>query len=127
MAKKILVVDDEPSIVKILEARLKAEGYEVVSAMDGLTALDLAKKENPDLVILDLMLPKMDGYKVCGLLKKDTRYSKIPIILFTARAQEQDRKLGEEMGANAYLTKPFDSKTLLEKIRGLIGLVSNLA
>ena len=120
MAKKILVVDDEPAIIKILEARLKAEGYEVVSAMDGLTALELAKKEKPDLIILDLMLPKMDGYKVCGLLKKDTRHSKVPIVLFTARAQESDEKLGFECGADAYVRKPFNSAELLKTIHGLI-------
>ena len=120
MAKKILLVDDEPNIVILLEARLKANGYEVLSAGDGLTALEKAKKEKPDLIILDLMLPKMDGYKVCGLLKKDARYAKIPILMFTARAQEEDRRLGEEVGANAYLTKPFEPEVLLDKIQKLI-------
>ena len=121
MAKKILLVDDEPNIILLLEARLKANGYEVLSAGDGLTALETAKREKPHLIILDLMLPKMDGYKVCGLLKRDTRYSKIPVILFTARAQEADMRLGEEVGANAYITKPFEPKTLLGKIQELLG------
>ena len=120
MVKRILVVDDEPNIVLMLEGRLKANGYEVLSAGDGVTALDMVKKEKPDLVILDLMLPKMDGYKVCGLLKKDTRYAKIPIVMFTARAQEEDRKMGEEVGADAYLTKPFEPQILLAKIQELI-------
>ena len=121
MGKRILIVDDEPSLVLLIEARLKANQYEVLSAADGQAGLEIAKKEKPDLIILDLMLPKMDGYKVCGLLKKDARYAKIPIILFTARAQEDDLKLGEEMGANAYITKPFEPQILLGKIRELIG------
>jgi len=121
MAKKILLVDDEPDIVLMVETRLKANGYEVVTARDGVTGLEMAKKAKPDLVILDLMLPKMDGYKVCGLLKKDTRYAKIPIVLFTAKALDQDLKLGQEVGADAYLTKPFDAEILLAKIRELVG------
>ena len=120
MAKRILLVDDEPHLLLLVEARLKAAGYEVLTASNGQTALEMAKKESPDLMILDLMLPKMDGYKVCGLLKKDVRYSKIPILLFSARAQQEDRKLGEEVGADAYLTKPFEPKALLAKIEELI-------
>lgn len=118
--KKILVVDDENRIVDMLKIRLEANDYEVVCAYDGQAGLETAKKENPDLIILDLMLPKMDGYKVCGLLKSDSRYAKIPIIMFTARAQETDKKLGEEVGANAYITKPFDPQVLLAKITELI-------
>ena len=120
MSKRILLVDDEPSLVLLMEARLKTAGYNVVSANDGQAGFEMAKKENPDLIILDLMLPKMDGYKVCGLLKKDTRYAKIPIILFTARAQQEDMKLGEELGADAFITKPFDPPTLLGKIEELL-------
>jgi len=119
MAKKILIVDDEPSLVMLVSTRLKTHGYEVISAGDGQTGLDMAKKEKPDLIILDLMLPKMDGYKVCGLLKKDTRYSKIPIILFSARDQEEDKIQGMELGANAYIAKPFTPQILLEKIEEL--------
>lgn len=120
MAKKILLVDDEPQILLLLESRLKANGYDVLSATDGLAALEMAKREKPDMIILDLMLPKMDGYKVCGLLKKDARYAKIPILLFTARAQEEDKKLGEEVGADAYVTKPFEPAVLLSKIQELL-------
>ena len=89
---KILLVDDEPDIVSMVKMRLEANNYEVLVANDGSTAYNLARSDSPDLIILDLMLPQMDGYKVCGLLKKDSRYSKIPIILFTARAQETDKK-----------------------------------
>lgn len=118
--KKILTVDDEIDIVKGLEVRLKFAGYEVITAYDGLEALNKARKEKPDLIIMDLMLPKIDGLKVCALIKGDSRYSKIPIIILTAKAQESDVKLGKEVGADLYLTKPFDIKILLEKIKELI-------
>ena len=121
MAKKrILVVDDEAILVDMVRMRLEANDFEVISAGDGQAGLEKAKKEKPDLIILDLMMPKMDGYKVCALLKKDARYSKIPILIFTAKAQEEDRKMGEEVGADAYITKPFDPETLLSKIKGLL-------
>lgn len=121
MSKKILVVDDETQLVEMVKIRLEAAGYMVVCAYDGQEALEKAKKEKPDLIILDLMLPKMDGYKVCGLLKNDSRYGKIPIIMFTAKAQDEDMVLGRELGADAYMTKPFDPKLLLGKIQDLIG------
>lgn len=120
MPKKILVVDDEADLVSIVKMRLEANNYLVIAAFDGQEGLEKARKEKPDLVILDLMLPKMDGYKVCGLLKADTRYNKIPIIMFTARAEESDEKLGFEVGANAYITKPFEAEILLEKIKELL-------
>lgn len=118
--KRILVVDDEAELVKAIEIRLKAADYEVLAAYDGQEALDKARKEKPDLIVLDLMLPKMDGYKVCGLLKADTRYSKIPVIMFTAKAQEGDMRLGKEVGAEAYITKPFEHQVLLSKIQELL-------
>jgi len=118
--KKILLVEDEKVLMETVTLRLEDNGYEVISAYDGFKGLEKAKKEKPDLIILDLMLPKMDGYKVCGLLKADTRYNKIPIIMFTARAQESDKKMGKEVGANAYITKPFEPQLLLEKIRELL-------
>ena len=120
MPRKILVVDDETEIVSLLEEELKALGYDVLTALDGLTGLEMARKERPALMILDLMLPKMDGYRVCGLLKSDLRYAKMPIILFSARAQEEDLKLGEELGANAYVTKPFEPQELLKKVQELV-------
>lgn len=120
MAKKILIVDDEIQLVEMVKMRLEAAGYEIISAYDGQEGLEKAKRDSPDLIILDLMLPKMDGYKVCGLLKNDARYSKIPIIMLTARAQEEDKKLGKDLGAEEYLTKPFDPKILLSKIKELL-------
>lgn len=117
---RILVVDDELDMVQLIQARLEAQGYEVLAAYDGEEGLEKAHSEKPDLILLDLMLPKMDGYKVCGLLKRDTRYAKIPIVIFTARAQKQDEELSLECGADAYLTKPFDAPVLLGKIQELL-------
>jgi len=121
MPKKILVVDDEKELVEMIKMRLEASGYEVIPAYDGQEALEKARKEKPDLIVLDLMLPKIDGYKVCRMLKFDEKYKHIPIIMFTARAQEEDKKLGEEVGADAYITKPFESQALLKKIKELLG------
>lgn len=118
--KRILIVDDVESIVMSVKTFLERHRYEVITANDGQEGLEKAKTEQPDLIILDLMLPRMHGYKVCGLLKKDTRYAKTPIILFTAKAQEKDVKLGQEVGADAYLTKPFEPEVLLSKIIELI-------
>ncbi len=115
--KRILLVDDEPALLELMKIRLEAGGYEIISASDGQQALDLARKEMPGLIILDLMLPKVDGYKVCRLLKSDDKYKKIPILLFTARAQESDKELGKEAGADGYIVKPFEPSALLAKIK----------
>lgn len=125
MAKKILIIDDEANLVVLLESRLKTHGYEILTAYDGQSGLEMAKKYKPNLIILDLMLPKIDGHKVCGLLKNDTRYAKIPIILFTARAQDSDRQMAKELGADAYITKPFEPKVLLSKIEELLSNQGN--
>ena len=117
---RILLVDDEPSIVKMVGKRLEVEGFEVLIATDGQEGLDKARAERPDLIVLDLMLPKLNGYEVCTMLKQDTRYQGIPVVLFTAKAQEKDEKLGMECGANAYVRKPFRAQELLEKIRSLL-------
>jgi DNA-binding response OmpR family regulator len=119
--KRILIVEDETELVKAIEIRIKHAGYEVLTAYDGQEGLEKAKKEKPDLIILDLMLPKMDGYKVCALLKKDARFSRIPIIMLTARAQESDKKLGFEVAVDAYITKPFQHEVVLAKVRDLLG------
>ena len=118
--KRILIVDDEGDLRNMLRFRLVAMNYEISEAVDGQEGLDKARSENPDLIILDLMLPKMDGYKVCRMLKFDEKYKHIPIIMFTARAQEKDKKIGKEMGAEAYITKPFEPEVLLSKIKELL-------
>lgn len=118
--KRVLIIEDEKDLVDTLKFRLNANGYDTLVAYDGRSGFEMAKTEKPDIVILDLMLPKMDGYKICGLLKKDSRYSQIPIIMFTARAQAEDVKLGLEMGADAYITKPFEPKILMDKISELL-------
>lgn len=118
--KKILLVDDEEDVLRTVGFRLQASGYDVVTASDGKEGLEKAHSEKPDLVILDLMLPKMDGYKVCAFLKKDTRYRNIPIIMFTAKAGDIDKKLGLEVGADAYIMKPFEPPELVEAVAKLL-------
>ena len=117
---RILIVDDEPSIVKMVGKRLEVEGFDVLVAMDGQEGLNKAQTESPDLIVLDLMLPKLNGYEVCTMLKQDARYQKIPIMLFTAKAQAKDEQLGKECGANAYMRKPFQGKELVDTIRALL-------
>ena len=117
---RILLVDDEPSIVKMVGKRLEVEGFDVLIATDGQDGLTKARTQSPDLIVLDLMLPKLNGYEVCTMLKQDSRYQKIPVVMFTAKAQEKDEKLGLECGANAYVRKPFRAQELLGKIRSLL-------
>jgi DNA-binding response OmpR family regulator len=120
--KKILVIDDEAVLQMGIVIRLKAAGFEVLTASDGLEGLEKARKEEPDLILLDLMLPKMDGYKVCRMLKFDEKYKNIPIIMLTAKAQDIDKSMGGEAGVNAYITKPFDHRELLDKIKELLNI-----
>ncbi|OGC05222.1 two-component system response regulator [candidate division WOR-1 bacterium RIFOXYA12_FULL_43_27] len=120
MAKKILLVDDEPELVEMVKMRLAANGFEVITAGDGVEGLEKARSEKPDLIILDLMLPKMNGYEVCRLLKFEEKTGKIPIILFSARAQESDKATGKDVGADAYIVKPFEPQALIAKINELL-------
>jgi len=115
--KKILVVDDEVDLVKTIQFSLEAEGYKVLVSYNGEDALNQSRKENPDLILLDIMLPKLDGYKVCRLLKFDEQYKHIPILMLTAKTQQKDRLLGMETGADEYITKPFDMDELMEKVK----------
>ncbi len=117
---KILIVDDEPDLVETIRFALELEGYKVLVAVNGEEGLNTARQEKPDLILLDLMLPKLDGYKVCRLLKFDERYKSIPILMLTARTQDKDRILGKETGANEYLTKPFDMDELMAKIKSYL-------
>ena len=120
MAKKILVVDDEPSIVRLLKARLEASQYEVITAKDGQEAIEKTNQEKPDLIILDIMLPKIDGYTVASMLKADENTRDIPIVMLTARNLAQDIKAGMESGAVSYVQKPFNSDVLLGMIPTLL-------
>jgi len=114
--KKILIVDDEPDIVETLKFLVESDGFSCITALDGEDALKKAREENPDIMILDVMLPKINGYKVCRILKFDTKYKHIPILMVTARSQEEDKAIGEETGADEYITKPFDINEILEKL-----------
>lgn len=115
--KKILIVDDEPHTVQTVKDRLEFGGYEVITAVDGEEALSKARNDAPNLILLDLMLPKMNGYEVCQLLKFDQKYKHIPIIMLTARTQETDKNMGKETGADEYVTKPFEFDDLVSKIK----------
>ncbi|MDD5108254.1 MAG: response regulator [Candidatus Omnitrophica bacterium] len=117
MQKKILIVDDEHSLVDFVRLRLEANNYQVVSAADGEEALRVFAKEKPDLVLLDILMPKIDGFKVCQVLKKDPSSSSIPIIMLTAKDRTDDIKKAHESGADAYIIKPFDASTLLLDIK----------
>lgn len=119
--KRVLVVDDEPDIVETLRFSLEVEGIECIEAYDGEEALAKAKKERPDLILLDVMLPRMNGYKVARLLKFDESFKAIPIIMLTARAQENDIETGKETGADEYVTKPFDTDELVTLVKGYLG------
>jgi len=118
--KRILIVDDEKDIAETTRFRLEFEGFECLMARDGEEALIKAKKGNPDLILLDIMMPKMNGYQVCRLLKSDEKYRHIPIIMLTAKAQESDKFWGKESGADDYITKPFKMEKLIEKIQGYL-------
>ena len=120
MKAKILVVDDEPDVLQLVEYNLKAANYEVVTAGDGLEALKKARALVPNLIILDLMLPELDGLEVCKLLRRDSNTASIPIIMLTAKAAEMDRILGLELGADDYVTKPFSPRELLLRVKRLL-------
>jgi two-component system alkaline phosphatase synthesis response regulator PhoP len=120
MKETILIVEDEKDIVKMLDYNLKKEGFKTLSAHDGEDALDLASKDTPDLIILDLMLPGMDGLEVCKTLKKENRTASIPIIMLTAKSQESDKIVGLELGADDYVTKPFSPRELIARIKAVL-------
>ncbi|HEY4416282.1 MAG TPA: response regulator transcription factor [Verrucomicrobiae bacterium] len=120
MKPKILVVDDEPEAVELLEFNLKQAGYAVTTAGDGAEALKKARSQVPDLIVLDVMLPEMDGFEICKSLRLDPTTVKVPVIMLTAKAAEIDRVLGLELGADDYLTKPFSPRELLLRIKKIL-------
>jgi DNA-binding response OmpR family regulator len=117
---KILVVDDEPEAVELVEFNLKGAGYEVSTAGDGAEALNKARRIQPNLVILDVMMPEIDGMEVCKLLRRDPATSAIPIIMLTAKASEVDRVLGLELGADDYVVKPFSPRELVLRVKKIL-------
>ena len=121
MAKgKILVVDDEVNITQILEFSIGAEGYEVITAANGEEAIDKARREQPDLIILDIMMPKIDGYEACRILKANPLTKGIPVVLLTAKGRDIDKRLGYEVGATDYIIKPFSPNKLVDRIHELL-------
>lgn len=118
--KRILLVDDEVDFVEVLRVRLENSNYEVIVAYDGEEGLERAEREEPDLIILDIMLPKISGFDVCRKLKIDENFKNIPIIMLSVKFQANDVNFSMAMGADAYVTKPFEHKILIEKIRELL-------
>ncbi len=116
MGKKILFIEDEPDQVKVIRARLEANGYEVITAYDGLSGLDLAKNKSPDLVLLDIIMPGMDGVEVCKRLRSDEQTKDLPVIAVTASGEKMLEERCYEAGCNNVIKKPYDSKILLESI-----------
>lgn len=115
--KKILIVDDEQDIVESLKFVLEVNDYTCFCAYNGEDGLKMAKEIMPDLIILDVMMPKINGYKISRLLKYDKKYKDIPIIMVTARSQDEDKLIGEETGADEYITKPFDLDFVVQRVK----------
>ena len=122
MQEKILVVDDEHTMLDVIRYSLEKAGYQVCTAQDGVEALRLAREQKPDLVVLDIMMPKLNGYEVCQRVKEDPDAGGIGIVLLTAKGQEVDRRQGLELGASRYMTKPFDPDEVLKVAKELLGL-----
>jgi two-component system, OmpR family, alkaline phosphatase synthesis response regulator PhoP len=121
MAPRILIVDDEPNIVISLEYLMKREGFETSVAGDGEAALAALEKASPDLVILDVMLPRMNGFEVCRRIRSDPRWRALRILMLTAKGRDTEVEKGLGLGADAYVTKPFSTKDLVAQIRALVG------
>jgi len=117
MTDKILIVEDEPTLLETLEYNLSRQGYQICTAADGLVALDVARRERPDLIVLDVMLPGMDGIEVCRTLRQEMN---VPIIILTARTEEVDKVVGLEVGADDYLTKPFSMRELIARVKAML-------
>ena len=118
--KKILAVDDDPSIIKLLEIKLKRSGYEVISAVNGEEGYLRAVEERPDLVLLDIMMPKMNGYEVCERLKKTLGAESPAVVMLSAKGQQSDMEKGFQVGADDYVVKPFDLKALVDRINAVL-------
>ena len=117
---KIEIIEDDRDIVEMIEYNLKEEGYQTLHAFDGEKGIELAKKEKPDLIILDLMLPAIDGFEVCRVLKQQQSTAQIPIIILSAKSRETDKVVGLELGADDYVTKPFSPRELIARIKAIL-------
>ena len=117
---KVLVVDDEVNITQILEFSIGSEGFDVITAQNGEEAIEKARREQPDLIILDIMMPKIDGYEACRILKANPLTRSIPVVLLTAKGRDIDKRLGMEVGATDYIVKPFSPNKLVERINQLL-------
>lgn len=117
---RILIVDDEPDAIELIKFNMEESGYHIVTASNGRKALDEIKKDAPDLVVLDLMLPEVDGIEVCKIIRRNAETSDLPIIMLTAKAAEIDRVLGLELGADDYMTKPFSPRELILRVKNLL-------
>ncbi len=120
MPKRILVADDEPNILLSLEFLLKQAGYDVITATDGESALAAVAAEKPDLVLLDVMMPRRDGFEVCQILRSDPAHKGLPIVMLTAKGRDIEQEKGLSLGADAYITKPFATQQVVEKVRELL-------
>ncbi|NLI76889.1 MAG: response regulator [Candidatus Riflebacteria bacterium] len=123
-SKKILAADDEPHILRVVKDKLANAGFTVFTAVNGEEALQTALREKPDLILLDVMMPKMNGFDVCRTLRADPAFAAVPILLLTARGQEIDRRMGLEAGATEYITKPFSPRQLLQTVQEKLGLAA---
>jgi DNA-binding response OmpR family regulator len=123
--RKVLIADDETNIRNILDFTLHAEGFDVVAARNGDDAYTLALGEQPDLIVLDVMMPGTNGFETCRRLKSDRRTARIPVVLLTARGTREDRRTGEDAGADAYVTKPFSPGKLVAVVQDLLGTRSS--
>lgn len=126
LGPKILVVDDETYIVELVKFNLEKEGFRVVVAYDGLSAIQMVSEELPDLIILDIMLPNMDGFEVCRVLRQQPAYNRIPIVMLTAKAEEFDTVLGLEIGADDYIKKPFSPREMVARVKARLRAVKIL-
>jgi len=118
--KKILIADDRRQVVELVRVSLEGEDYEIVGASNGKEALKRARLERPDLILLDVVMPKMDGFEVCRQLKKDPQTQEIPIIMLTAKGQEVDKEKARQLGASGYVTKPFSPSALLTRVEEIL-------
>jgi len=126
MNEKILVIEDDPNALRFIEYTLEQEGYQVLSAKDGLEGIKKARDEHPSLIVLDIMLPGLDGYALCQRLRQKPETSLLPILMLSAKARQEDKDIGLRMGADDYLTKPADPSVIIAKVKALLAGTSQI-